>query len=398
MILNGNAPLADRMRLYRDGLLEDTCRFWFPRCPDRKHGGYHSAFDRRGNLIDTDKSVWAQGRIVWMLATLYNFVEPRETFLEDARLGLDFIERHCFDTDGRMFFTVTQEGAPLRKRRYAYSESFAAIAHAAHARATGSAFSRDRAHRLFDHFTDWNFTPGRMPPKYTDTRPAIGIGPRMITIATAQELRLNLGDDAPFNDWIDRCIGEIERFFVKDDLQAVMEIVTPEGRIIDHFEGRQLNPGHAIEAAWFIMHEGRLRGIAPYIRLGLRMLDFMWRRGWDEEHGGLFHFRDLHGGPVQEYWHDMKFWWPHNEAIIATLLAWALTKNPKYARWYQQAHDWAYAHFPDTRHGEWYGYLHRDGTLSTDLKGNLWKSFFHLPRMQFYCAGLLGEELSRSNS
>lgn len=325
-----------------------------------------------------------------MLGTLYNFVEPREEFLEHARLGIDFLERHCSDSDGRMFFTVTEDGRPLRKRRYAYSESFASIAHAAYAKATGSSQSHDRARELFEIFTRWNFTPGLMPPKYTDTRPMMGIGPRMIAIVTAQELRLNLGDTS-FDGWIDRCIDEIECYFVKDDLEVVMETVGENGGIIDHFDGRLLNPGHAIEAAWFIMQEGKIRGIQAYVDLGLRMLDYMWKRGWDEEFGGILYFRDLHNGPVQEYWHDMKFWWPQNEAIIATLQAWILTRDPKYGRWYQSIHDWAYRHFPDNEHGEWYGYLHRDGRISTDLKGNMWKSFFHLPRMQFQCASLLSQ-------
>ncbi len=388
-IIHDGVTVEDRMRLYRDGLLEDTYRFWFPRCLDRKHGGYYSAFDRRGELIDTDKSVWAQGRIAWMLGTLYNFIEPREEFLTQAQAGIEFIDRHCFDGDGRMFFTVTHDGRPLRKRRYAYSESFAAIAHAAYARATGDARSAQRARDLFELYLRWNFTPGLMPPKHTGTRPATGIGPRMIAIVTAQELRLNLGDSS-FDGEIDRNIGDIERLFVKDDLRVVLETAAPDGEIIDHFDGRTLNPGHAIEAAWFIMHEGKIRGIRHYIDLGLRILDYMWERGWDEEHGGIFYFRDLHGHPVQEYWHDMKFWWPHNEAIIATLLAWTLTRDAKYARWYQKIHDWSFRHFPDAQCGEWFGYLHRDGRISTDLKGNMWKSFFHLPRMQFYCARLLG--------
>jgi len=87
----------------------------------------------------------------------------------------------------------------------------------------------------------------------------------------------------------------------------------------------------------------------------------------------------------------MKFWWPHNEAIIATLLAWQLTRDPKYVRWHQLVHDWSYAHFPDPLYGEWYGYLRRDGTVSTPLKGNMWKGPFHLPRMQWYCWQRLAE-------
>jgi N-acylglucosamine 2-epimerase len=378
---------------YRDGLLNDTVPFWFPRSVDREHGGFLHCLDRDGSLVDTDKSVWVQGRMSWMLLTMYNGFEHRPEWLEWARGGLEFIDRHCFDTDGRMFFHVTREGRPIRKRRYAYSESFAAIAHAAYARATGNDRSAARARELFDQFTRWNFTPGLMPPKFTDTRPMIGMGPRMITIVTAQELRANLGEDPVLTGWIDRCIEEIRRWFVKPEIRCVMESVGPDGEIIDHFDGRTLNPGHAIEGAWFIMQEGRYRNDDSLIRLGCDMLDWMWERGWDREFGGIFYFRDVYGKPVQEYWHDMKFWWPHDEAIIATLMAWLLTIEEKYARMHRQEHDWSHRHFADPEHGEWYGYLHRDGRVSTSLKGNLWKSFFHHPRMQWTCWQLLEEDL-----
>ena len=165
--------------------------------------------------------------------------------------------------------------------------------------------------------------------------------------------------------------------------------------VVDHLDGRLLNPGHAIEGAWFLMEEGRIRGESEYVRAGCDVLDWMWERGWDNEHGGLFYFRDVAGKPVAEYWHDMKFWWPHNEAIIATLLAWQLTGEPKYARWHEMVHQWSYAHFPDPLHGEWFGYLHRDGTVSSRLKGNMWKGPFHLPRMLWYCGQLLGETRSK---
>jgi len=379
----------EMLRIYRDRLLNDTVPFWFPRSVDREHGGFLHCLDRDGSLVDTDKSVWVQGRMSWMLLTMYNGFDRRPEWLEWARGGLEFIDRHCFDTDGQMFFHVTREGRPIRKRRYAYSESFAAIAHAAYARATGSDQSATQARKLFDQFTRWNFTPGLMPPKFTDTRPMIGMGPRMITIVTAQELRANLGDDPVLTVWIDRCIEEIRRWFVKPEIRCVMESVGPDGEILDHFDGRTLNPGHAIEGAWFIMQEGRYRNDAGIVRLGCDMLDWMWERGWDREYGGIFYFRDVYGKPVQEYWHDMKFWWPHDETIIATLMAWLLTGEEKYERMHRQVHDWSHWHFADPEHGEWYGYLHRDGRVSTSLKGNLWKSFFHHPRMQWTCWQLL---------
>jgi len=164
-----------------------------------------------------------------------------------------------------------------------------------------------------------------------------------------------------------------------------MESVAPDGSIIDSYDGRTLNPGHAIEAAWFILKEGGHRQNKRLIRLGCQMLDWMWERGWDTEHGGLLYFTDAYGKPVQEYWHDMKFWWPHNELVIAALMAWLLTGEEKYQRMHHQAHQWSFKTFADEEHGEWFGYVHRDGRISSTVKGNLWKSFFHHPRMLLTC-------------
>jgi N-acylglucosamine 2-epimerase len=286
---------------------------------------------------------------------------------------------------------VTREGRPIRKRRYAFSESFAAIAYGELAKATGEEEYVAKARGMFRRFIDHNRTPTGVQSKFTDTRPMKGMGFPMITIVTAQELRESIGMEEA--EWlIDEAIETIRRDFVKEDIGCVMEMVGTNGEILDHFDGRTLNPGHAIEGAWFIMWEGKVRGDEELVRLGCRMLDWMWERGWDEEHGGILYYVDVKGLPVQEYWHDMKFWWPQNEAMIATLLAWRLTGDEKYCRWHGQIHDWAYGHFPDGEEGEWYGYLHRDGRISSRLKGNLWKGPFHLPRMQLKCWKLLAEE------
>ena len=383
--------LANLGEFYRDMLLNDCVPFWFPRCVDQTHGGFLHCVDADGTCMDTDKSVWATGRMSWMLLTLYNTVEKNPLWLQWAESGLAFLDKHGFDSDGRMFFHLARDGAPIRKRRYAYSESFASIAFAAHASATGSKASSKKARDLFEFFTRWNFTPGLMPPKFTSQRPAIGMGPRMITIVTAQELRSYLGDDPDLNRWIDRCLDDIEKFFMKPEIECVMEMVSPDGAIIDHFDGRTLNPGHAIEGAWFVLHEGKHRNDKKLIEMGLKMLDWMWKRGWDEKHGGLFYFRDVFNRPVQEYWHEMKFWWPHDEALIATLLAWQLSGDSKYLTWHEQVRNWAFAHFQDPAHGEWFGYLNRDGSISSTLKGNLWKSFFHHPRCLWYCWQLCRE-------
>ena len=171
-----------------------------------------------------------------------------------------------------------------------------------------------------------------------------------------------------------------------------MEQVALDGSIVDHIDGRTLNPGHAIEGAWFILHEAVYRNNDPkLIDLGCRMLDYMWERGWDKEYGGIIYFRDVFNKPVQEYWQDMKFWWPQNETIIATLLAYLITKDEKYAIMHKQIHNYAYTHFHDKEHGEWYGYLHRDGRVAQTAKGNMFKGPFHLPRQEWYCLSILNK-------
>ena len=381
----------DLGEFYLCQLQDDCLPFWFPRAVDTEHGGFLHCFDRDGTLVDTDKSVWVQGRMSWMLLVLHLELEPNPEWVAWAESGLAFLEDKCLDpSDGRLFFHVARDGTPIRKRRYNYSESFAAIAFAAHAKATGSDESAARARTFFEAFTDWNFTPGRIPSKFTDARPLTGIGPRMIALNTAQELELRLGRSAETTAWIDRCLEEIESLFVKPDLEVVMETVTPDGAISDHFDGRTLNPGHAIEGAWFILDEARRRNDSRLTKLGCDMLDWMWKRGWDQEFGGLYYFRDVHDKPVQEYWQAMKFWWPHDETLIATLLAHKLTGEERYLAMHEECRAWSFSKFADPEHGEWFGYLHRDGSVSSTLKGNLWKSFFHHPRALLKC-GILAK-------
>jgi N-acylglucosamine 2-epimerase len=374
---------------YQHQLLNDTVPFWFPRSVDEEYGGYLFMRDHDGALLDDDKAVWIQGRAAWLLSTFYNTVEPKKEWLDGAKKGIDFLNEHCFDTDGRMFFHVSRDGSPIRKRRYFFSETFAVIAMAAYAKASGDEEIAEKARDLFGKCIEYATIPGLLQPKFEPTRPSKGIGVPMIMMNTAQQLRETIGDPR-CDEYITKWIKEIETDFVKHDIKCVMEQVAADGSIIDHIDGRTVTPGHAIEGAWFILHEAKYRDNDPHlIDLGCKMLDYMWERGWDKEHGGILYFRDINNKPVQEYWQDMKFWWPHNEAIIATLLAYTLTGNEKYAEWHKMVHNYSYNHFHDKEHGEWFGYLHRDGTIAQTAKGNLFKGPFHLPRQEWYCMQLL---------
>lgn len=387
---------------YKMRLTDRILTFWLKYGMDAENGGIYTALDRDGSLLDSDKSVWFQGRALWSFASAYTGVEADEAYLTACESLVQFIEAHCFDTDGRMFFRVTKDGRPVIKRlRYFFSETFAVLGMAAYSRALQKAGQtsaaekwRTRAYRIFQDILRIRDTPGILIPKFNpDTAPSRGFGVPMILLNTAQELRKAYPEkEAELTAFIDGLLTEIQTYFIRPDLETVLEQCDPDGRFQEeHFEGRLLNPGHAIEGSWFIMNEARHRNNdKKLLKLGTRMLDWMWKRGWDSEYGGIIYFRDALGKSATEYWHDMKFWWPQTEAIIANLMAYVLTGEKKYEGHFAVAHEYTHKLFPDDEYGEWYGYFHRDGRLSTPLKGNMYKGPFHIPRMYIVCYELFG--------
>jgi N-acylglucosamine 2-epimerase len=378
-------------------LVNNTLKFWIDHAVDRRYGGFTTCLDRKGQVLSPDKPMWVMSRISWLFARLYNDLQPRGEWLELARHGIEFIRKYGFDTDGRMFFAVRQDGKPLRKRRYLFTETFGIIALAEYARASGDGDCLQLAKKTMDLVLELYNQPGSLEPKiFPGTLKTRGHSTAMIQINTLQVLR-NADPSGTYNDLIDNAIEEVFRYFVKPKKKALLETVGKQGEYLGHLpEGRCVNPGHATETAWFIMEEGRHRNDTGLVERTLPILEWSLELGWDKKHGGILYFVDIEDRqPLQLEW-DMKLWWPHTEAIYATLLAFALTGEKNYERWFERILDWSLKHFPDKVYGEWIGYLHRDGTVALDLKGCYFKGPFHLPRQQLFCHLLLKDMLSNA--
>lgn len=381
--------------LYRADLTDSILPFWLEHGLDRKHGGIYTCLDREGKLMDPTKSVWFQGRFAFVCSFAYNQVERRPEWLDAARQTLDFIEQHCFDADGRMYFEVAADGTPLRMRRYVFSESFAAIAMAEYALATGNQSYAEKALKIFKDMRRFLTTPGLLAPKYLPSVEAQGHSITMIMINVASRLKKVIADPE-LDRQIDESLFKLKNDFMHPEFKALLETVGPAGEFIDTCNGRVINPGHCIETAWFLFDVAMDRGgDKNLIDLGLTILNWSWDWGWDEIYGGIINFRDCRNLPPQDYSQDMKFWWPQTEAIIANLYAYKLTGNELYLKRHRQVSEWAYGHFPDHEFGEWYGYLHRDGTVAQPAKGNLFKGPFHIPRMMVKGYQLCQEILTR---
>lgn len=380
---------------YRDDLSSDIMPFWIKNGLDRIHGGIYTCIDRNGSLMDTNKSVWFQGRFAFVCSYAYNHIEKKEEWLDAARTTLDFIDKYCTDTDGHMFFEVTEDGKPIRKRRYVFSETFAAIAMSEYAIASGDVTYAQKALRLFNQILYLANTPDLLAPKFCKEVAYKGHSLVMILINTASRIREAINDPA-LTRQIDESIAALRKDFMHPEFKALLETVGPNGEFINSNSGRLINPGHCIETAWFVLEEAKYRNWDKDLTdLGQTILDWSWEWGWDPVYGGIINFMDCKRLPSQDYAHDMKFWWPQTEAIIATLYAYQATKDEKYLDMHKQISDWTYAHFPDKDYGEWFGYLHRDGSVSQPAKGNLFKGPFHIPRMMIkshiLCRELLQE-------
>lgn len=366
---------------YKKDLTENIMPFWMEYGLDRENGGVYTCVNRDGSLMDTTKSVWFQGRFAFICSFAYNNVEKNQEWLDAAKSTLEFIEKHCFDEQGHMYFSVTAEGKPLRKRRYVFSETFAAIAMSEYALATGDQHWAKRAIQVFEDTQRFLATPGFLPAKFEADVKLQGHSIVMILINVGSCIR-KVVDDPKLTQQIDESIEELKKYFIHPEFKCLLETVGENGEFIDTNMTRTINPGHCIETSWFIMEEAKLRGWdKPMFDLALQVFDWSWDWGWDKQYGGIINFRDCKNLPSQDYSQDMKFWWPQCETIIASLYAYLGTGDEKYLYRHERISEWTYAHFPDAEYGEWYGYLHRDGTVAQPAKGNLYKGPFHIPRM-----------------
>lgn len=366
---------------YKKDLTENIMPFWMQYGLDRENGGVYTCVNRDGSLMDTTKSVWFQGRFAFICSFAYNNVEKNQEWLDAAKSTLEFIEKHCFDEQGHMYFSVTAEGKPLRKRRYVFSETFAAIAMSEYALATGDQHWAKRAIQVFEDTQRFLATPGFLPAKFEADVKLQGHSIVMILINVGSCIR-KVVDDPKLTQQIDESIEKLKKYFIHPEFKCLLETVGENGEFIDTNMTRTINPGHCIETSWFIMEEAKLRGWdKPMFDLALQVFDWSWDWGWDKQYGGIINFRDCKNLPSQDYSQDMKFWWPQCETIIASLYAYLGTDDEKYLYRHERISEWTYAHFPDAEYGEWYGYLHRDGTVAQPAKGNLYKGPFHIPRM-----------------
>ena len=364
---------------YKKYLTDDILEFWLKNAIDDEFGGIFTQVDREGKVYGKEKSVWFQGRALWTFAKAYNFTEKNEKYLEACHKIYNFLPK-CGDENYRMAFTVTRDGKAIQKRRYYFSETFTAIGCMEYYKATGNIEAHDKAEKYFDVAYSIYKNPALTTPKFNLSQKALS--PVMIMLATAQVMRSGAKDPEKYNAIAKEMLEDIlNGGYLNEEVGALLESVSLDGEFINTPSGRVVNPGHSLEAAWFLISEGVYSGNEKAIEVGKKIIDITMASGIDKKHGGVIAFRDALGYPATSLEWDMKLWWPQCEGIIANLMAYKVFGEEKYNENYKELMKYAFVNFADTEKGEWYGYLHYDNTPSNYLKGNIFKGPFHLPRM-----------------
>ena len=368
-------------KLYKEELLENVLPFWIQKSQDEEHGGYFTCLDRKGNVFDTDKFIWLQGREEWLFSMLYNNVAKREEWLKCATQGGEFLKKFGHDGNLNWYFSLDRQGNPLVEPYNIFSYTFATMAFSQLSKATGNEEYAEIAKKTFDIILSKRDNPkGKWDKSHKGTRSLKSFSLPMILCNLALEIE-HLLEPAFLQKTIDECLHEVFDVFYRVELGGIIvESVNADGSLSDTFEGRKINPGHAIEAMWFIMDLGvrlhRPELIDKAVETTLKMVNY----GWDKEHGGIYYFMDRLGYPTQELEWDQKLWWVHIETLISLIKGYSLTKNEECKKWFDIVHDYTWSHFKDPEYPEWWGYLNRQGEVLLDLKGGKWKGCFHVPR------------------
>ncbi len=415
----------ERLNFYRTWLCDDLLRFW-QKLLDYEHGGVFTCVSNNGQqLLSTDKYVWSQGRMLWVLSRMYEMggkgliPQMHESYRDWADKTADFLLASAVlePEDGVCAFLLDREGAKKEQapggghHTSFFVDCFVTMGLAEYGRVFGRTDYIHRAHNLYKRTCEMlsagimRTEPYSLPEGHdTHSRP-------MILCNTANVLAYAM-------DNVDDSIcGRLRRdaltytkqvldLFYCPQSGLVREIILSEGGCgagNDSMLLRHVAPGHAVECMWMLkdtpgLPPDALDVINQIILSSLKV-------GWDAEMGGIYRYCDIGGGRpkgdtmdgpfaklIDMTW-DSKLWWVHSEALFSSLCAYCETGKDEFLKWYLKIEEYAFKSFPNPNReiGEWIQILDRSGRPMNQTIALPVKDPYHLMRNAILIIELLAE-------
>eukprot|EP00466_Bigelowiella_natans_P016975 jgi/Bigna1/142521/aug1.70_g17229 len=416
--------LKSYVKEWQTDLIERVVPFWLNHSLDKKNGGYYTALDEDGSIYDTDKYLWLQGREVFTFSKLVNtFCEggmPLKTinqWAQAAKIGAEALDKALGNVPGvkdpRIYFSATEDWKLLHYQRKPYATVFYSLGCLEYSSMIQSVnklqesgqtetketikivFGKEdaavyaaKAKRSFQEFEEMIKDPTN------SGRPA---GPKVEGLSKLADVMCVVALACEF---LQKSSSEEEKTLYKARIGKLLERAKthfhPKYKILLENsrssgpstatpDGRLFNPGHCIEVGWMLLEACKHVPNKEIETMALIVIENSLEIGWDKQYGGLFYMMDIEGKPLLDSTVTAKgkLWWPHSEALIAVSMVLRVCteeKRPKWLVWLAKLQKYCQLMFVDKKHGGWYGYRERDGTLHSTVKGGNYKGFFHTPR------------------
>ncbi len=386
---------AELESCYTEQLKDMILPFWQKNSYDSQYGGFFTCFSNDGTrLLNTDKYIWSQGRMIWVLSKLSKmdiFTDrEKETFLYQARRTLDFIIDHCFlGEEMTCAFLVSREGKPIEQEKgiglapSTFADCFIALALIAFMDASEDYFGMDILERLFAsiirRYEEGRFrtSPFYIPPgtKYH------AIPMMLLNVCNEYGEFLTLSGKQQRGKEIFKMAGDYCRTILDtfvSDANVLVEMVDSSQKVENRCLFSYVNPGHSMEDCWFMLTCVCRENDPDTVKRIFSVIDSSFHLGWDNQYGGILYYVHRDGGiprgecknqeeeiaanQIRTDW-DNKLWWPNTEAMYTTLLAYYLSHDKKYFDMFMQLHQYTLRTFPnpDREVGEWIQLRDRQG-------------------------------------
>jgi mannobiose 2-epimerase len=386
--------MADKAKFRKElesELTGNLLPFWIKHAADPENGGFYGAVTADLQVRnDVPRSAILCARILWSFSAAHRVLGGKQ-YLETARRAFDYLTGVFWDPEyGGLYFDVNAKGQPVFDRKHHYTQAFGVYGLAEYHRATGEEQSLKLAQSLFELLEQHGFDHdhgGYIDGSSRKWGPLADMRLSEIDLNCRKSLNTNLHILEAYTNlmrvWDEPRLKAQHKALIETFLDHIIDPETQHLRLFFDDGWTPLSSvfsfGHDIEGSWLLCEAAEAQGDAALKekagRAALGTADAV--RGEALEPDGSIVYEGSPHGLVN----TDKVWWAQAEAMVGFQNAFRLSGREEFAAAARGV--WAYirGHMVDSKHGEWFKQLSRDGKPNpAHFKIGPWDCPYHAVR------------------